>query len=332
MMENGSAAYGLAQGSATVIISQRVPRGREGAYRQWRSRTRRIVTTFEGSERAEVHPGHAADGERVTAYRFANLGRLTTWLRSGPGRSVLAESTSLFAEPPTLEIRLGTPWQEHGSMVVSHHLRPECTEDFLYWQQRLLQEQEKFPGFGGAELYQPEKDAQLRWVVSFFYRTGAHLRGWLESDVRASLLDEGMGWLVTTHDRSPAGDGTWPLEHRLESAGAARQITHMVLGEWRMGGETARWVQLVVSELVTNAVLHARPPVYLHLHREVFGHRVWVGITDGGPLNRCAPEVVSRGLGEHGRGLTIIDELANSRGARPHPGGEVTHWARLSAR
>ncbi|MEU8852295.1 ATP-binding protein [Streptomyces sp. NPDC048564] len=274
----------------------------------------------------------AGEHERVTAYRFADLSRLTAWLRSGAGRSVLAEITSLFERAPTLEIRLGTTWQEHGSMVISHHLQPERTEDFLYWQQRLLREQEKFPGFEGAELYQPENDAQQRWVVSFFYRTGAHLKGWLESDVRANLLDEGMDCLVTSHDRSPASDGTWPLEHRTESAGVARQITNMVLGEWRMGRDTADWVQLVVSELVTNAVLHAQPPVYLHLHREVFGHRVWVGITDGGPVTQRNSRAVSRGIGEQGRGLTIIDELANARGARPHPGGKVTHWARLPAR
>ncbi|WP_406730049.1 ATP-binding protein [Streptomyces sp. NBC_01794] len=333
MMENASAGCGVAHVSATVLIAQRVPPGRERVYRHWQNRTRYIVETFDGFERKEVYrPGSAADRERVTAYRFAGLGRLTTWLRSEAGRSVLAESTSLFEKPPTLEIRLGTPWQEHGSMVISHDLQPERTEDFLYWQQRLLQEQEKFPGFGGAELYQPEKDAQQRWVVSFFYRTGAHLRVWLESEVRASLLDEGMDYLVTTRDRSPASDGTWPLEHQVESAGVARQITNMVLGEWRMGQDTAQWVQLVVSELVTNAVLHARPPVYLHLHREAFGHRVWVGITDGGPVTHGDPGTVSRGLGEHGRGLTIIDELANVRGARPHPGGNVTHWARLPAR
>lgn len=231
MMENASAGCGVAHVSATVLIAQRVPPGRERVYRHWQNRTRYIVETFDGFERKEVYrPGSAADRERVTAYRFAGLGRLTTWLRSEAGRSVLAESTSLFEKPPTLEIRLGTPWQEHGSMVISHDLQPERTEDFLYWQQRLLQEQEKFPGFGGAELYQPEKDAQQRWVVSFFYRTGAHLRVWLESEVRASLLDEGMDYLVTTRDRSPASDGTWPLEHQVESAGVARQITNMVLG------------------------------------------------------------------------------------------------------
>ncbi|GAA2595037.1 ATP-binding protein [Streptomyces tubercidicus] len=84
----------------------------------------------------------------------------------------------------------------------------------------------------------------------------------------------------------------------------------------------------MVSELVTNAVEHARPPLALHLCRENSGLRVWVGITDGGPSARGGAWTSSCAHDEHGRGLAIIEALAAAHGADRHGGGTM-HWARL---
>jgi anti-sigma regulatory factor (Ser/Thr protein kinase) len=129
--------------------------------------------------------------------------------------------------------------------------------------------------------------------------------------------------------RTPAEDGTWPLAHRPEASGTARRITRSVLECWRAGDEEAEAVLLVVSELVTNAVEHAQPPVSLHLHRERVGRRVWVGITDSGPASREGEWTAACSDGEHGRGMSIIDALAVAHGIRTHAGGGATHWARL---
>ncbi|MFD9464578.1 ATP-binding protein [Streptomyces sp. NPDC060027] len=131
--------------------------------------------------------------------------------------------------------------------------------------------------------------------------------------------------------RSPSSGGTWPLAHHPTAPRTARQIVATVLKGWRLDEQSADTVLLVVSELVTNAIEHAQPPVALHLHREHVGDRVWVGLTDGGPApthgawtTTCAPE-------EHGRGLDIIDTLAHSHGTHTHNTG-TTHWARLTIR
>lgn len=129
--------------------------------------------------------------------------------------------------------------------------------------------------------------------------------------------------------RTPAEDGTWPLAHRPEASGTARRITRSVLECWRVGDEEAEAVLLVVSELVTNAVEHAQPPVSLHLHRERVGRRVWVGISDSGPASREGEWTASCSDEEHGRGMSIIDALAVAHGTRTHSGGGATHWARL---
>lgn len=131
--------------------------------------------------------------------------------------------------------------------------------------------------------------------------------------------------------RKPADDDvTQMLEHRPEAAGDARRTAQAVLEAWRVDPETAETVVLVVSELVTNAVEHACAPLHLHLHRERCGSRVWVGVTDGGPALHDGAWTSSCGEGEHGRGLGIVEMLADAHGTRRHTGGS-THWARLTA-
>ncbi|WP_432037427.1 ATP-binding protein [Streptomyces cucumeris] len=119
-----------------------------------------------------------------------------------------------------------------------------------------------------------------------------------------------------------------PLAHRPESVGHARRIARSVLSAWHIDENAAHSVLLVVSELVTNAVEHAQPPLALHLCREKADRRVWVGITDGGPSVQDGPRASSRAHDERGRGLVIVEALAAAHGLDRHVGG-TTHWARL---
>ncbi|MFD8080017.1 ATP-binding protein [Streptomyces sp. NPDC059718] len=118
------------------------------------------------------------------------------------------------------------------------------------------------------------------------------------------------------------------MAQRPEAACMARAITRAVLADWRVGQETADSVLVVVSELVSNAVEHAEPPVALHLHRERVGQRACVGVTDGGPAESHGTWTTSC---EHGRGLTIVDALALNHGTRT-PSGGFTHWVRMPSR
>ncbi|MCX2185730.1 ATP-binding protein [Streptomyces sp. SKN60] len=131
-------------------------------------------------------------------------------------------------------------------------------------------------------------------------------------------------------DRDCGGDVSWTLEHRPQAPGVARHTAQSVLEAWQVNRETVDTVLLVVSELVTNAVEHARPPLALHLHREHAGERVWVGVTDGGPAAHDGPWTSSCSREEHGRGLDVIDALSDAHGTRAHPSG-ITHWARVTA-
>ncbi|MEV6766168.1 ATP-binding protein [Streptomyces sp. NPDC051105] len=111
------------------------------------------------------------------------------------------------------------------------------------------------------------------------------------------------------------------MAHRPEAAGEARQIAKDVLARWQVADAPADSVLLTVSELVTNAVEHAEPPLNLRLSRDPSSHRVHIEVSDEGPAATDGDWAASSTPEEHGRGLEIIDFLATAHGDR------LEHWA-----
>lgn len=120
------------------------------------------------------------------------------------------------------------------------------------------------------------------------------------------------------------------LEHRPETAAAARRIVTDALDAWQADPDVCDGVVLVVSELVTNAVEHAEPPLALHLrHEDADGIRV--AVSDGGPARSAGDWTASCEEDEHGRGLNIVEALADTHGTHHHDNGTTTRWAYLKA-
>ncbi|MFE2554868.1 ATP-binding protein [Streptomyces sp. NPDC059352] len=123
-------------------------------------------------------------------------------------------------------------------------------------------------------------------------------------------------------------DSAWELAHHPESAATARRITRAVLIEWGRGEDTIDRALLVVSELVTNAVEHALPPIALHLGLPEPGDTLRIEVDDGGPAEQEGAWTVSCAADEHGRGLDIVALLAAAHGCRTGDDG-ATYWAVL---
>jgi phosphoserine phosphatase RsbU/P len=119
--------------------------------------------------------------------------------------------------------------------------------------------------------------------------------------------------------------GTTLLEADLRAAQRARAFLGGRLADV-LDDEGLTVAGLLVTELVTNAVVHAASPVEVSVSRE--GSLVTVSVRDAdtGPLrweDRPAGD-----LAEGGRGLLIVDQLAHSWGT-VHSGGRKSVWFRV---
>src|SRR5580698_1948712 len=91
--------------------------------------------------------------------------------------------------------------------------------------------------------------------------------------------------------------------------------------------ETASTAELLVSELVTNALTHGRGLITVHLEHGATG--LLVTVCDDEPAHPLVPVQVPLALG--GRGLRMVEVLADAWGVVPAddgPGKGV--WFRLS--
>ncbi len=132
--------------------------------------------------------------------------------------------------------------------------------------------------------------------------------------------DDDVTLLIT---RLPAATATveLPLDARAAAIGRDFLSSTWRTWQWDHPDETAR---LLVSELVTNAVQHGRSPVSLHIHRSAW--ELTVEVTDAGvlPPRLRAPADDD----ESGRGLLLVDALADHWGTRSETHGK-TIWFTL---
>ncbi|MFC9331344.1 SpoIIE family protein phosphatase [Kitasatospora sp. NPDC057015] len=124
--------------------------------------------------------------------------------------------------------------------------------------------------------------------------------------------------LAASFDGIPAEDvAHWYLQPRHETPGRARRLAAHTLRRWGLEHLTES-TELMVSELVTNAVQHATRPVTLSLVRT---SRLRCEVGDDSPLlprrRRAAPD------DERGRGLQIVARCADRWGATRLGTGKV---------
>ncbi len=122
------------------------------------------------------------------------------------------------------------------------------------------------------------------------------------------------------------------LQTTPEAAGFGRAVVTDVLLGAAMP-DLVDTATLLVSELVTNALRHGGGPRELLV--TVDGRGVDVGVRDASPrpphpvaLDGPGATRVDGGLSENGRGLLLVERLADSWGWRPEHGGKIV-WFRL---
>ena len=131
----------------------------------------------------------------------------------------------------------------------------------------------------------------------------------------------------------PGGpEGTeWVLRLALPSDAStvrlARQVTRDALATWNLG-QLEEAAVLLVSELVTNAVRHARDTGAIGLELASTGARLRLEIQDGDPSWRPMDSLTD--CDEGGFGFLVVDSLADRWGLRRVCAGKAV-WAELDA-
>ncbi|MGW7723870.1 ATP-binding protein [Streptomyces canus] len=107
---------------------------------------------------------------------------------------------------------------------------------------------------------------------------------------------------------------------------ARRQVTALV-GElgFSLSDETLETVELLASEVIANAVLYSAAPCDVAVTRT--DERLRVEVTD---TASSLPSAVGAGPNDEcGRGLLLVDALADAWGVQPNPPGKTT-WFEIA--
>jgi hypothetical protein len=128
--------------------------------------------------------------------------------------------------------------------------------------------------------------------------------------------------LLIARTRALAADrvASWEIAADPALVALARARASAQLVAWGLADAVAI-TELLVSELVTNAIRHGRPPIQLRL---VLGTALTCEVSDG---SSAAPHLRrARAFDEGGRGLLLVAHLAARWGTRQTPTGKII-WA-----
>ncbi|MET7604815.1 ATP-binding protein [Streptomyces avermitilis] len=155
----------------------------------------------------------------------------------------------------------------------------------------------------------PLKDAPTTWIHR-------HRALWSRALAPLQPLD-------APRARATAWDASWPLQRELTSVRLARRMVTAQLGEWNLE-DLADTAELLVSEVVTNALRHTRGPLRLNLQVRGTHLRCEVEDTDpAGPVRRVVDTDA-----EGGRGTELLDLLSEAWGSTRTATGKTT-WFEL---
>lgn len=182
-----------AEAAATVIIARRVRPGMDREYAKWQEGVNAAAARYAGHLGAEVTPPTELQPDWVVVYRFDSVAHLQAWMNGATRQRLLDIGQELFDGPATQQVISGgtQPTDPLVTVVVTHRVHPGQIEEFLAWQRHMTEEESKFEGFRGTEIFRPVEGLQDEWTTLYRYDNAEHLDAWLTSQKRREVLAEG---------------------------------------------------------------------------------------------------------------------------------------------
>ncbi|MEU4885792.1 MULTISPECIES: ATP-binding protein [Streptomyces] len=133
--------------------------------------------------------------------------------------------------------------------------------------------------------------------------------------------------MTETSDRTGGVETRFPRHPR--SVGRARAVLRTQLSAWGVEGDAADSAELLISELMTNAVRHARVPHGREIETRfaLTGRLLRLEVSDAS--DRLPVPAQAGAEAEGGRGLALVAALAHDWGVRPREGVGKCVWALL---
>ncbi|WP_438309758.1 antibiotic biosynthesis monooxygenase [Streptomyces sp. HUAS TT3] len=237
--------------AATAIIGQKVLPGREQEYEKWQDEVNAAAAGFPGYLGVEVSRPTPLQPEWVVIYRFDSIPHLQAWINSATRQRLLEVGDTYLDGPGTQRVLSGHAKAADPlvTVVITHRVHPDRVDDFLAWQRRMSEEESKFEGFRGTEMFRPIDGLQDEWITLYRFDSAQHLDTWLTSAKRQELLAEGdefNDFKLTTVDNS---FGSWFAFDEDGKAAPAPSETRTAIAVWVGLYPTVVFLTLALSPL-----------------------------------------------------------------------------------
>ncbi|MFI9612398.1 SpoIIE family protein phosphatase [Streptomyces sp. NPDC052023] len=204
---------------------------------------------------------------------------------------------------------------------------PENSRLVLYTPGLLQAERTWQVGHAGQAMGQGPDDPALQRLTGLLTRSHGSVQAMCSALTDALLpphpRDDAAVLVARTHELDPAHVASWDLPSDPATVATARSLAARQLTAWDLT-EAAFVTELIVSELVTNAIRYGKPPVTLRLIR---GHVLTCEVSDG---SSTSPRLRhARTTDEGGRGLLLVARTSDRWGTRYTDDGKIV-WVEQS--
>ncbi|PKW11425.1 hypothetical protein SAMN05428944_1357 [Streptomyces sp. 1222.5] len=191
--------------AATAIIGQKVLPGMEREFEAWQENLNAAAARYPGFLGAEISPPTPLQPDWLIVYRFDSVAHLQAWINSSTRQTYLDSGAQYFDGPATQKV-VGSGTRSPDplvTVVVTHRVPPHQVDDFLAWQQHMVQEESRFDGVPRHRALPPRRGAPggVDHALSLRQRRAPRR----PADVAATPGDPGRGGevqrLPAAHDR-----------------------------------------------------------------------------------------------------------------------------------
>ena len=184
------------------------------------------------------------------------------------------------------------------------------------------------PDIAGREVLARVRDASPSTRVVVLSAMEPTDRSWFEERTAGYVLkDDDIDYLVDLLEnvgRTPSDVRVLDAARDIAAGTRARELVREALHDWDLA-DLVDDATLVVTELVTNAVVHGDSSFRLQLSRTSGAFRIEV-VDEGEGTPEPQPQDMEA---EGGRGIMLVDAMASSWGVESVPSGKVV-WAEIA--